>query len=281
MNLNNESQKEIQLKEKSYTRKNNKTKSIVIIIVLILVYMAFFTSKLWMFPKLKEASHIGEKQHYMLDRTASLVSCIYDENKREMEIVLNLENDSLDNIDTYYYAYSCVGQNPRKIQLKERYNEKLFTVLRISNLKKGYRELKLFLAPQIVKKSEVNDSITASFVINKNNVTFGKIKDDKSKNDYINDRLNSIILEQKASIKKVDKNIKKLNAKLAAIEKNKADYEKDKDFLSDAEKEKYRLSISVNEEEKSALKNDIAEANAEKERLEKELAELYARQKKL
>lgn len=277
----NEQTNDIKLKESAYEKANHKKRNIFIILSITLIYAALFTSKLWLFPPLEKATKVGEHTSYYLDREVSLVAATYDSDKEKMEVVLNLENNSLDNIDEYYYAYTVQGQKASKVKLKEVYNEKLFTVIEFDNLKNGYRELKLLIAPKIVKIDKVTDSMTATIVLNKNNVKQKSLKNKKTKKDFLKLKLESNITNQKVLVKKSEKDIAKIEEEIKAIDKTKSNYDKDKKYLSDDEKEKYEQTIIANDEKRITLSDTLSERKKEKEGLKKELEELKSRKNNL
>ena len=249
-------------------------------IVTILIYMLFFTSKLWISKPISKETKIGKRVEYMQDRSITLISATYDKEIETMEIVLTYENKSLDNINDYYYAHTVLEQKFSKSLLKEVYNKPLFCVLRIENIKKNYGEVKVFIAPKIVKKEDIKDSITASLVINKRNVKQGNINLKKTENEYILDRLNSLYEYQETKIAEKEKEIEEIQIEISAIENKRNTFENNREYMSDSEIADTEYELEGLEMKKLKLKEDIEEKNNELKELKKERKSLKERKEK-
>jgi hypothetical protein len=281
MNTVKENREEIELKDRVYIEKKQSKSLIYFALIILLIYIVFFTSKLWIHKPLSTETKVGQKVNYMQDRSVTLISSIYDKDKKTMEIVLAYENKSLDNVNDYHYAYTISEQRFSKPVFKEIYNKPLFSVIRIENLKKGYREVKIFLAPKIVSRDKVKDNITASIVLNKKNVKNSSIDLNKTEKEYILDRLNSLYKYQEKKIADKESEIKKAKSEIKAIDEKKKTFEANKKYMSDSEIKNQKAEIDSLEDTKLKLEQGLDEKYEELKALEDELKSLKNRKKRV
>ena len=87
--------------------KNEKVRMFrnIFFMIVALIYICFFTSKLWIPPELtskENVTSLGKEITYCSEeRTYKVVSATYDEGQQEFEIVMQLGNRSYDGISDY------------------------------------------------------------------------------------------------------------------------------------------------------------------------------------
>lgn len=271
----NESKKEILEKEKIYHEKKKTRKPIYIVIGVLIIYAFFFTSKLTIPQPITDKSDvtiIGEEVEYGDNRGATLVSAEYSKEQEMMELVLNLKNDNYDNINDYYYALTAVNEKSDKIKIKEVFNEDLFTVIRLNGVKKNYREIEFLIAPKLADINEITDDQTAILTLNKYNVTsVSKIKTDKTKTDYLKERLMGMLQQLEARLAKQEDKLEKLEVKKAALGKEIADSEKEQKYMT---AEEVQEIIERNQSNRDLIDETTDAIEKQKKKIEKTQAEI-------
>lgn len=269
------------LKDNVYNPKKKFWDNKKIFIIVLAIYIFFFTSNLWINRPLLPASQIGEKISYMDQRSYRLVSAVYDEDKKEMELVLDLENNSLDNINDYYYSLTMKRGNTKKVEIKEVYNNPLLTVIRLKNIPSRYREIEFLFAPKITKIEKITDDMTGIIRLNKNNVKVAKLKANKSEKDYLKERIESLILSLDKKIEKNNKNIKGYKDNISAIDSEKKYYNENKNFMSEDEIKSEERKIEEFEFKISEINSELEKARNRVKKYEEEKMQLKERLKLL
>lgn len=256
--------------------KKSGIKSIIItLIVFAVIYMIFFTSKIYIKDPLEPATKIGSNLSYMMgNRNVTLVDATYDKKQKLLEIQLDLDNNSTDNIDDYYYVPNIRVGNSNKLTVREIYNKPMYTVIRVSNLKSSFREMKLFIAPRVNSIDKIGDDEFIELTLNKNNIKFAPITN-RSENDYLKERHTMLISDQKEKISKLEKEVSKMKDRLNSFDKVEKEFNANKDYLTDEEKASYKDRINSNNDEKEQLKQDIEDKNNKIGKEKEKLMQLY------
>lgn len=247
-------------KEKKILSRKSINTTIIVFICIILIYIFFFTSK-WLLPAniTSESStpQIGKEIQFGNDREYNLISVAYSKEDQEMEIVMSLTNNSYDNVNEYYTAVNVLGGSSKKVEIKEIMNQSLLTVFRIENLK-SFDEITFMLAPKIADINEVKDEDTAFIALNKYNITEVSHIKDKSKEEYMTDRLEMMIADFKSKIETEENKLDELNNKVKSLEKENEDYSKNEKFLTSEEQTEARIKIETNKQNIETTKTEIA-----------------------
>lgn len=272
--------KEILEREKVYIKAKKKNTLMIVVVVVLIVYLFFFISKALIPKPMTDqgmVTKIGEQTAFAENRTYTLLSAEYSSDQKVMEIMISFQNSNYDNINDYFFALTSSGADPKDILINEVYNEDLFTVIRLENLKKNYREINLLFAPKEGKIENVTDDMTGTIILNKYNVDeVEKINLDKSKKDYLKDRLQKIIASLYEKLDRQNSKLEELLNRKTALENEISNSEKDEkymtaDELKQKEKEiednKNRLletEKEITEQEKKIenTKNDIKDAES-------------------
>lgn len=221
--------------KKILNRKTTKN-TIILLIIVSLIYLFFFTSKIIIPDPITEKSDttkIGEKYSYSDNRSFSLLSCEYSKENKEMEIILDLENNSYDNHNGYYYAAEVLGAS-NNIEIEEVVNEQLLAVYKIKNLK-SFDEVIFMLAPKIEQLDSITDEDTAFIILNKYNVKNVDYIGLKNKEDYLLLRLEKGIENYKKSIKDLKKEIEELEEQEITLISDNEELESNKKYLTEDE----------------------------------------------
>ena len=270
-----ENKKEVLEKEKIYHEKRKTRMPIYIAICVLLVYVFFFTSKITIPQPITNETNVtilGKEEEFANNRSVTLVSAEYSREQELIELVLSLKNDNNDNVNNYYYALTAVNERSSKIKIKEVFNEELFTVIRLYNVKKNFREIEFLLAPKIGEISDVTDDMTANIILNKYNVTsVNKIKTDKTKMDYLQDRLIGIVSQLEEKLHRQEENLEKLQIQKSSLEEEIINSEKEQKYMTEKE---IQEAADRNQSNQDLIDETIMTIEKQKKKIEKTQAEI-------
>lgn len=223
----------------------------VFLLVLIIGYLFFFTSNMTIPDKItskEETTKINEVNEYMDGRTCQLLSATYDREQETMEVIVHLTNNTYDGVDSYYIAEKLNNGSTKNLVTKEVLDDPLMTVIRISNLKPHYREMQLMLAPKLTSINKVKDSQTAFITLNKYNVTQGTIDLNKTKQDYLAERLQNVLDSYQKEFNNLTRKDNDLEQQIENATKQNEDLEKNKLYMSSKEIDNANSQIADNEQ---------------------------------
>lgn len=231
-------------KEALYTL-NKSQKYITVLIVIGCIFLAFFTSKIYLPPRASEEEvSINKKIEFSDDRDVTILSAVYDKDARQIELMFVFNNGAGDGINDYYYAIDGTGSpgfSPSRIEINEILDDPLCTVVVLDNVR-FFKELDLYLAPKLSNDiGKIKDADTATLVFTKNNLTQGKIYN-KSREEYINNRLD-------ISINTLDKKIAYHENKISICNKKINNLQNENDNLKES------LKMITGEEYNNAVEN--------------------------
>lgn len=191
------------------------------------------------------------------------MSAVYDKNKDVIELIVTYTNTSADGISNYYYAVDSTGNlgfKPSEVRVKEKFNDPLFSVVQISNVK-HFKEITLLFAPQVSDDiSEIKDEDTGEFVITKDNITRGKILD-KSKSQYLKTWLD-IQIKNLVDKKAIFQNkIAKKSEQIKNLETENEKLKNSLGILTGVELDNANYNINNNSQKIEILKGDIEKYN--------------------
>lgn len=238
-----------------------------ILLVILIGYAFFLTSKIWLPPD--EAEIPPTEPGYFIegnDRKVTLVSWTYDEEKREMEVMLDITNMSIDGINRY--RWSAMELNKGRLTVTPIVEQDDFVVLRIENIPRRFEEISLRMGISSEDQTNVDGEFTDLKIYgSKDSVTRGSIEDDMNERDY-----RIAACREKISI--YEENISALEIRIAD----------EKNIIAEAEKTIKRLEEGIEYQTESEIastssaiadvssKIDTAESNIQS--YEKEIAEL-------
>lgn len=223
----------------------------VFLLVLIIGYLFFFTSNMTIPDKItskEETTKINEVNEYMDGRSCQLLSATYDREQETMEVIVHLTNNTYDGIDSYYIAEKLNNGSTKNLVTREVLDDPLMTVIRISNLKPHYREMQLMIAPKLTSIDKVKDSQTAFITLNKYNVTQGSIDLNKTKQDYLAERLQTVLDSYQKEFNDLTRKDNDLEQQIENAKKQNEDLEKNKLYMSSKEIDNANNQIADNEQ---------------------------------
>lgn len=268
-------QREITEKNKIYKKSADPVlKRNIILIIVIAIYVFLFLSK-WILPipvtGKNEVTKIGEDVDFALGRTATLVSAEYDHDKNIMELVVNFTNTNYDGYNDYYYAHEIKKGSSADIILDEVYHEDLLTVLRLENVPANYSELTLYFAPKYTELENVTDDMTGEFILNKYNVVEKTLELNKTREAYLEERMNGIIEGYQKTLERQKEKIEKWQYQIESLDAENADLKKNDLYMTDDEIAQKKSLILANEEEIEKLQQRINAGNVKIAKIEEDI----------
>lgn len=250
-------------KEALYTLNKSK-KYITVLIVISLIFVAFFTSKLYLPPKVsEEESSINKKIEFSNDREVTVLSAVYDKEAKQVELMFVFNNGAGDGVNDYYYAIDGMGYpgfSSSKIEIKEILDDPLCTVVVLDNVR-FFKELDFYLAPKLSSDiGKIKDEDTATLVFTKNNLTTGRIYNN-SREEYITDRLDISINTLEKKIAYHEKKIDSYNKKIINLQKENDNLKESLKMITGEEYNTAVDNISTNKSNISDYEESIIKCN--------------------
>lgn len=247
----------------------------IFFMIVALIYICFFTSKLWIPPELTSKENVTslgkEIQYCSEERTYKVVSATYDEGQQEFEIVMQLGNRSYDGISDYYYDFDLMGATKRHTVIKEILNDSLVTVVRIYNIK-DFREMSFYIAPKLSDDiSDITDEQTAFLTFNKYNITYGSIDDNKTADEYLKDRVQAIYEDYLKDEEKEKAKINKLTAEVDAIKEDSIKLAESMEYMTIEEQIYAEQQLDSNDGKVAELQKQIETEKGKLERLQQKI----------
>ncbi len=268
--------KEIKEKNKIYHKQKKRKSRYYLIGAVVIIYCFFFLSSL-ILPAQRtdkaDITPIGEPVPFAENRTVTLVDAKYSKEQEIMEVVLHFSNQNYDNVNEYYYTLTLAGANTKGMMVEEVYNEDLFTVLRVKDVPAKYTEMTLLFAPKVVDEADITDDITGIVTLNKFNVTAASIDLNKSRTDYLAERMDLVISNYDKQLSRQEKKLDELRKVEAAIVSENEEFEKNKKYMTEQEIAEKELVIIDNQDTLVEVREDIAVQETKIENTKKKIDE--------
>ena len=198
--------------QKKKIRKNTNRKLYIFMAITAIMYAFFFSSNLFMPPTftgvdpLKIGSSIESEQ-----RKLTLLSWTYSKKQEKMEIILNLENLSLDQIKKYSWQVTDkFGKKKTEVVI----DEDSLIVLNVYGIKKNFTELKLIMGIRRQDKNIDTKFSELSFYTNSNIVSNVSYIGTKTVAGYKRQACFSVIKGYEKEIEKLEKRINTYEEKI-------------------------------------------------------------------
>lgn len=282
--MQRESIKEIKEKNKIYSRQKNRKSKFYIIGAVVLIYCFFFLSS-FILPAQRtdqeNVTQVGEAVSFAENRTYTLVDAKYSKEQEMMEVVLHFTNQNYDNVNEYYYALTLTGASTKGMVVEEVFNEDLFTVLRVKDVPSNYTEMTILFAPKTVSMDKVTDENTGSIILNKYNVCESEIDLNKTRTEYLKERMLAVIESYEKQLSNQKKKLEELEQTKEAIMSENEDFEKNKKYMTSQEIQQKELVIIENQDRLVEITEDIEEQKVKIENTKAKISEAEAKVKQL
>ena len=237
--------------------KRRRTKGRALMVAIALIYVFFFTSKLFIPQTMSEATDVGVPLTYTPDRGVIIYAATYDKEAELLELVLNFSNSSNDNINKYYFFMKAKGRHKYdNLQIDVIYEDSLITVLRVPI--KKFDEVSLIFAPKVAEKVEdVPSSVVGTLTFNKGNLKYGHIDTSKSREDYLIYRYESTIASLKSEITNAKSELERLKNRRDALKNENIELEENMQYFTDEEKNAANRKIKANESAREDVNESI------------------------
>lgn len=238
------------------------TKSSILVIgpllVIIIIYAAFFLAASIMKP-LSPATPLNEAFSFDEDtRTISLLEATYSPSQELMEVKLQLHNNDFDGIEKYVYEAHILRGNMKKLEVKEIVHSDIITVIQIHHLKPRFKELTLYLAPQL---DEILETNMTAVVVTEENYTAVNSIDTLQLPEYLLARLQLTADQLTREIEEAETQITSKEKEIASIRKKNADLEESKVFFTSEEVLAVDAEIASNKNHIEQLAGEINTLN--------------------
>lgn len=263
------------LKEENLKLKNKKIKKYTnrklytFLFASIFIYAFFFLSNLFMPPTFEgvETLKIGSSVE-MESRKLTLLSWTYSKEQQKMEVILGLENLSLDGVKKYdWKILDKFGVKKSKVIME---TEDII-VLNIYDIKEDFTELKLIMGIRKEDKDIKTNFTELSFYTNNKIVTKVENIKEKTAKEYYKDATDSLIRGLEKNIAEEEKNIKELEEKIEIAEKKIKDLKNDMKFQTSAEKEISIEKILEIGDKVKDYQDDIKESKSKVKEIKKKI----------
>lgn len=217
-------------------------------------YALFFTSGFWL-PHNGNYSFTvpGSSLEFANHRTLTLDRWDYSPEQDLMEVELEIDNPNFDGLDQYVCDVVIrTGSSEQTGTVKTVIAQDDFFVLHIWNVPKNFTELSL--------RIEVNSETvlgTAKLFSNKDDVRRVPVLTEKTKSEYLKDRVLALTGEYQSQIDLLHKTNQELQEKIQNIQTKNAQLEQDKKYLTERDIQKTNTRIADNESQIKALQEQI------------------------
>lgn len=247
----------MELKEKLLKKQreyiNNKSnKSLILCIIIFFCGYGFFFSTSLIFPPAfqgLEITKIGVPKEQN-DRTVTLDSWTYSKEEKAMEVMIEIDNDSLDGNDKY--KWSALDKEG-KLKTKVVYETPKFVVLKISGLRWRWTEIR-------VDMDSIDDDesfIKIKFYTNSKKVKKVAKIEDKGILEYKKVAMESKVTNIEKHLKKKEKELDKTNKKLSLVTNRIKDLENQNVKMTEKEKEENVRKIEQHKSKKEYIKDEV------------------------
>lgn len=253
-------------KNKMYSAtKRRHIKRTILLGSVILIYAFFFTSRLTMPQTLSEATAVGVPLTYTSDRGVIIYDAIYDNEAELMEVVLNFSNSSNDSVNSFYFFADATGRrNYDNLGVEVIYEDPLITVIRLPI--KKFNEVKIIFAPKLSENlEEIPNNVVGTMIFNRDNLKYGHIDTEKSREDYLVYRYKSTVDLLEAAISESETKLNQLEKRKEALKNENIELEENMQYFTDDEKNAAKRKIEANNSTREdinesllAVKNKIA-----------------------
>lgn len=207
--------------------------TLFIVIVIIVGFITFFTSNLWM-PASGNAEKFSplNKAYIFCERKVTPIRWQYAPSQKMMEVELDIVNEAFDGIDSY--SYSAATSEGADLAIKRIVESEDFVVLEISDLPSKWAEVSLHMT--LPEDTEQNDGTVLKLYTNINEVEQVQQLEEKSKKDYLIQRMDLTILYYENQIQQLQKDIEDQKNSQELIKEGILQMERQKAFQTDSEK---------------------------------------------
>lgn len=251
----------------------------IFLVIFILGYAFFFLSP-YIMPKTYEGvrvTDIGEVINAN-DRKITLDDWTYSKSQKAMEIVLEVENYSIDGIEEYRYE---VRDRHKGYKTREVLNENGLVVIRAYKLPKDWTEivLRVGISPEDQEKNPEFGTIK----LYTNDLSVRNIEkiEDKTREGYLKDSYTLRITKYTDRIREIDQEIEEDVSQKAEADVKIAELQESMSLQTENEQKDTALNIADLNMIKDSMDNMISQLNEEKKDLEKKIEILNSKLKDL
>lgn len=247
-------EQELERKRKKIEKSGNRLLYGFMIFFLI-GYGIFFSSKVWMKAPYEgvPVTEIG-KAVTEEDRIVTIDSWKYSESQKEMEIIVEVENLSLDGIDTYKWTVKTANSDLKTKVLVE---SKDLVVIGVSDVPRTWTEAALTMELKPTDKSKGSEFKMLKMYTNQKHVeSVGHIRE-KSVTEYRKEQVREKIRNYKEQLKDLRRSKKGIEEKMLQADKKTKELTDDMTYQTGQEQEETGEQINTIAAEKESLSDQL------------------------
>ena len=255
-----------------YRKKQRPSLYFLFIILILTGYVFFFSAGTWLPLSMdEEVSPFDQEIAFGEEgkRTVTLYDWKYCEETGLMEVKLRFFNGEFDGTDGYVYDVSLQRGSKEDIKVRELLNEQLLTVLQIGPVKKGFRHITLYFAPEYDRAITRKDMGSIS-ILEKDMDKVDGIKK-RTREEYLIDRLDLIIARHEERNMEIRKEIARNENTIRNIKRANEKIDEDKTFQTADEIELSNEEKRENEAKITELEGADSQLNIEKQQNDMEI----------
>lgn len=225
------------------------------IVFFLIGYGFFFSSKVWMKAPYEgvPVTEIG-KSVTEEDRIVTIDSWKYSESQKKMEIIVEVENLSLDGIDTYNWTVKTSNSD---LNTKVLVESKDLVVISVSDVPRNWTEAALTMELKPGDKSKGSEFKMLKMYTNQKHVeSVGHIKE-KSITGYRKEQVREKIRNYKEQLKDLRRSKKGIEEKMLQADKKTKELTDDMTYQTGQEQEKTGEQINTIAAEKESLTDQL------------------------
>ena len=255
------------IKEQGYNKKRRKIEKngnrllYGFLIFFLAGYGIFFTSKLWLKAPYEgvPVTPIG-KSVTEEDRIVTIDSWKYSKSQKEMEIIVEVENLSIDGIDSYKWTVKTAQSN---LDTKVLVESKDLVVLKVTDVPRNWTEAALTMELKPGDKSKSSDfSMLKMYTNQKHTENVAHIRE-KTVTGYRKEQIREKIENYEKQLKTLRASKRNIEKEMLLADKKTKELTEDMAYQTGSEQEKTGEQISTIAAEKDTLADRLEEKKAE------------------
>jgi len=241
---------------RQYFRDSQNYRFAFFIGMVIFIYLAFFTSKLWLpdDSDTKKFTALGTVLA-LEDRNITIRRWEYSPTQKRMEIELDVINNAYDHINEY--TFTAVTNAYDRLSVSTVVSENNFFVIALDNIPNDWKEISFRMSVAYPEEEAPEVPETLKMYTNAKDVATVDSLQPKTAMEYYKDQVHTTIAGYKEDIAEYEKNIAALNEKIEAAQQDNTNLEAKIPLQAPTNAEESRKIIDNNNLQISSWQADI------------------------
>lgn len=197
-----------------FFRSSQNVRFISFLALITIVYLGFFTSKLWL-PDYSDIKRFTQLNQVLMldDREITIQRWEYLPSQQRMEIELNVVNKAYDGINDY--AFSAITNNNKSLTTNVIANDYGFLVVELDGIPDNWKEISFRMKVNYSEENQLENAEVLKMYTNRNDVSRVECLEPKTAESYYKDRVYAMIEEYEQNISTFEDEIETLEEKIA------------------------------------------------------------------